>query len=109
MNLQVTARPAAGPVIVHYRGSNPPYDSICLDGKEVARVAEQPILGGSCFFVALDLEEPEARAFVLERDPWTAAVDWLLRRQACSNQQIARAILDYERACEAEEACDARC
>lgn len=108
MNLQVTTIPAAGPVIVHHRGSNPPYDSIYLDGVEVARVVEQPILGGSCFFVALDLEEPEARAFVAERDPWTAAVDWLLRRQRCSNEQIARAILDYEKACEAEEFCDAR-
>ena len=114
MNLQAAPInaiiPTAGPVVVHYRGSNPPMDSIYLDGVEVARVREEGLPQGGSFFVALDLDECETRGFSVERDSWAAAVEWLLRRQLCSNAQIAKAILDYE-AAEATfemEACDAR-
>ena len=112
MNLQAapiqTIIPTTGPVVVHYRGSSPPQDSVYHNGVEVARIREEGLPDGGSFFVALDLREREARAFDLGRDPWGNAVEWLLRREGCSNEQIARAVLDYEKACEKEEACDAR-
>lgn len=112
MNLQAqTIIPTVGAVVVHYRGSNPPMDSIFVDGKEVARLREEPLPCGGSVVVALDLEECEARGFSLERDPWLAAAEWLLRRAGCTSRDIVRAINEYdaaEKASREGELCDAR-
>ncbi len=104
MNLQVAA--ICGPYvqIVRYHGGAP-LDAIYIDGVEVARVREEALPQGGCFFVAIDLVEREARAFVGFRCDWTAAVEWLLRRNHCDNDQIAQAIRLHDAA---EEDCDAR-